>query len=372
MDQVELTVIGAGVIGLAIAAELAPRVKSLLILDAAAQIGSGISSRNSEVIHAGIYYPEDSLKAALCVRGKALLYAYCERHRIAYRRCGKLLVSNHPDETAQLEALEQQAQNNGVEDLCWLSTAALRAIPALRAQQALLSPSTGILDSHQFMLSLLAKAESAGAQLALRSSVSRITPDPQGFVLETREAGDYRIHSRCVINAAGLGAQTLARGIEGLSAELIPPRYLCKGSYFSCTQRFDLPHLIYPLPTAHGLGIHATMDLQGNLRFGPDTEYIDEEDYRPSAEQETAFYTAIRRYLPGLRDGSLQPAYAGIRPKLSAPGESSGDFVIQDSAQHGLPGLIQLFGIESPGLTASLAIAEQVASRLSLQHRFRR
>ncbi len=371
IDKVDITIIGAGVIGLAIARTLAPRYSNMLILEQADIPGSGISSRNSEVIHAGIYYPSGSLKARLCVRGKELLYDYCQHHAIEHKKIGKLIVARHSKDISTLQKLESQAIQNGVNDLQWWDEKKLQSEePHVKAQLALLSPSTGIIDSHALMLSLLGEAESHGAQLVCRSKVIQISPEQSGFRVsvanDDTDNSAFHFHSKIVINAAGLGAQTLASNIEGLDKQLVPPLHLCKGNYFSYTAPSPFRHLIYPVPEANtkGLGIHATLDLGGQVRFGPDTEYIDKEDYQVNPEQVVRFQSAIRHYFPALENDKLIPDYAGIRPKLQGPNDPFEDFKIQSSKQHGLKGLIQLFGIESPGLTSSLAIAEEVVRTL--------
>jgi len=365
METVDLTIVGAGVIGLAIAARVAPKVDNLLIIEAASQIGAGISARSSEVIHAGIYYPEDWLKTRLCVQGARLLYAHCERFGIPHRRCGKLIVACTDDQTEKLNALHSQGLANGIDELTYLDKTGLAEFPELSGTAALFSPSTGIIDSHQYMLSLLGIAEDAGANLALNTRLQSATPTGNGFDICTRSGhDDYTLHTRFLINAAGLGAQQFATNITGMPDNLIPQLYLCKGCYFSCNQTMGCPHLVYPLPDQTGLGIHATLDLAGNLRFGPDSEYIDAVDYQIQQHRSENFYQSVRRYFPALKKSSLQPAYSGIRPRIQAPGEPPEDFVIQNQNEHGLTGLIQLFGIESPGLTASLAIADFVLNDL--------
>ncbi|QEI08289.1 NAD(P)/FAD-dependent oxidoreductase [Pigmentiphaga aceris] len=362
MEQVDCVVIGAGVVGLATARALARSGHEVMILEAARAIGTGTSSRNSEVIHAGIYYPPGSRKARLCVSGKDMLYAFCEAHGVGYRRSGKLIVASDADQVAQLEVIAKNAAASGVEDLRWLDATAMHEHePALRGHAALLSPSTGIIDSHALMLALLGEAERAGATLALGANVIAASVHADGIALSIDSDGEaITLLARSVINSAGLGACDLARRINGLDAHHVPPNYLAKGSYFTCAGRSPFSHLIYPLPEAGGLGVHLTLDLGGQMRFGPNVKWVDSIDYEVDASEASAFATAVRRFWPDLPDGALQPGYAGIRPKISGPGEPAADFRIDGPAVHGVVGLVNLFGIESPGLTASLAIADEV------------
>lgn len=362
MDKVDTVVIGAGVVGLAIARTHARAGREVLILEAAEAFGTGISARNSEVIHAGLYYPPGSLKARLCARGRTLLYAYCAERGIDHRRCGKLIVATHPDQHATLDCIAESARRNGVTTLRHVSAQEACTIePALQCTAALLSPDTGIIDSHGLMLSLLGDAEQAGATLVVRTPVLGGQIDAEGWTLHTPELS---FKARQVINCAGLGAQSLAHRFQGLAAQHIPPLHLAKGDYFSLQGRSPFSHLIYPAPEKHGLGIHLTLDLAGQARFGPDVSWIEKEDYTVDAQKAAIFATAIRRYWPDLPDNALQPAYAGIRPKPHAPGAASCDFMLSTEAEHGLPGLTNLFGIESPGLTASLALAEYLTQHL--------
>ncbi len=364
MEKVDVTVIGAGVVGLAIARSLAQHFKDVLILEQEGRIGAGISSRNSEVIHAGIYYASDSLKAQLCVKGKHQLYDYCQSHRVGHKRIGKLIVAQHDNDKAALDTLLTQAERNGVDDLQWWEAAEISAKePHVKASLALFSPSTGIVDSHGLMESLLADAQQHQAQLVLHTGVTRITPQNTGFDVDMLSAQTpYQCHSRIVINATGLQAQQVAHSIEGYDTSSIPLLYYAKGNYFHYSGRSPFNHLIYPLPEAKhsGLGIHATLDLAGQLRFGPDVRYIDDIDYQVDAYRLDAFQQAIQTYFPGLDPAKLAPDYVGIRPKLQAPGAASEDFCLHSAVQHQLPGLINLFGIESPGLTSCLALAEMV------------
>lgn len=365
MDAIDTLIIGAGALGLACAARLARPGRSILIAEAEDLIGSHTSSRNSEVIHAGIYYAPGSLKAELCLEGRERLYAWCHEHRVAHRRIGKLLVAVNDAERGKLDALLSNAEACGVHDLQPIEQARLAELePAVRGVAALLSPSTGIIDSHAYLQSLLAAAENQGAQLVLRTRVERLEPGADGWIASGTSSGEaFQLRAQRVINAGGLFAQQLAQRTLGLAGAHIPQLHLCRGHYFSYSGRAPFQHLIYPMPEANtaGLGIHATLDLGGQLRFGPDTEYLEHVDYRLDEGLCEPFAQAIRRYFPTLDSARLLPGYSGIRPKLSGPGEPAADFHIQTAEDHGLPGLINLFGIESPGLTASLAIAERVA-----------
>jgi L-2-hydroxyglutarate oxidase LhgO len=358
----ECVVIGAGVVGLAVARAIASIGREVFVLEGASSFGTGISSRNSEVIHSGIYYPQDSLKARLCVRGRRLLYEYCEERAIPHQRCGKLIVATEDRQVPGLLALREKARANGVDDLQLLDASQARAIePQVHCQAALLSPSTGIVDSHSLMLSLLGDAEHAGATAAFHAPVlgGRVRGD--GVALAVGGDQPTEIEARFVVNCAGLGAQRLASKVEGLSGDTVPPLHLAKGNYFSLAGRAPFSRLVYPLPEPGGLGVHLTLDLGGQARFGPDVEWVGEENYDVDLRRADRFYAAIRRYWPDLPDGALQPAYAGIRPKLCPPPGREMDFVIQGPDQHGVSGLFNLFGIESPGLTACLAIGEEVA-----------
>ncbi len=363
MDTVECLVIGAGVVGLSVARALARRGREVVIAEAADLIGSETSSRNSEVIHAGIYYPAGSLKARFCVAGKQALYAYCAERGIAHRRCGKLIVAADDAQIADLEVLKQKAVANGVADLQWLSRdQALALEPQLHCVAALLSPSTGIIDSHGLMLAFQGEAEDHGAMLALSSPVLRGAAANDGIVIETGGREPMRLKARLVINAAGLSAQRIAASIEGIRAESVPGCHYAKGNYFILSgMKPPFSRLIYPVPEPGGLGTHVTIDLGGQMRFGPDVEWVKSIDYAVDPARGEKFYAAVRRYWPGLPDGAIQPGYAGIRPKLSPSGGKADDFVIHGPEQTGLPGLINLFGIESPGLTASLALGDYVA-----------
>ena len=368
-DTIDCAVIGAGVIGLAVARALALKGREVVVVEAAKTIGTGASSRNSEVIHAGIYYPTESLKARLCVKGRQLLYAYCAAHGIEHRRCGKLIVATEDSQIPALEDLRARARANGVADLEWLDRDRVSALePALHAVAALLSPSSGIVDSHAFMLALQGDAEAAGAVIAFLSPVTggRIAAGngDARVVIEVGGAEPATLACRSLVNCAGLGAQAVSASIDGVPAATIPRRHLAKGNYFYLSARAPFERLIYPLPMPASLGLHYTLDLSGQGRFGPDVEWVDDIDYTVDPGRAASFYAAIRKYWPALEDDALRPGYAGVRPKIQVPGQPPADFVIQGPAVHGIPGLVALYGIESPGLTSSLAIAEEVAGML--------
>jgi L-2-hydroxyglutarate oxidase LhgO len=370
MEHIDAVVIGAGVVGLACARALSQRGIETLILERHDAFGTETSARNSEVIHAGLYYPAGSLKAQLCVEGNRLLYAFCATHGVSHRRCGKLIVATTTAQQLRLDALLAQAQANGVHTVRQLSADAARALePELECTAALLSESTGIIDSHGLMLALLGDAERNGAVLALQSPLQSGRIESDGIVLETGGEGAMRLKTRIVINAAGLSAQRVAATLTGFPVAHVPPTHYAKGNYYALAGRAPFSHLVYPLPEPGGLGVHLTLDLGGQARFGPDVEWIDAIDYRVDPARADAFYAEVRRYWPGLQDGALHPAYAGIRPKITAPGEAAADFLIQGPAEHGVKGLVNLFGIESPGLTSCLALSEQVASLLQASSR---
>ena len=369
MDRIDTLVIGAGVVGLAIARALAQAGREVVVLEASNAIGTGSSSRNSEVIHSGLYYTPGSLKARLCVAGKQMLYAYCAERGIPHRRCGKLVVATTPEQILRLSAIKATAEENGVDDLAFLEPAAVFALePELACCGALVSPSSGIFDSYAYMFALQADVEAAGGIVALNSSVIGGTVTPSGIEVRVAGTEQFRLQADLVVNSAGLGAQGLARDLEGFPADLVPPLHLAKGSYFSLSGRPPFGRLVYPLPSDGGLGVHATLDMAGRVRFGPDVEWIDEIDFTIDAKRADVFYAAVRDYWPALPDGALVPDYTGIRPKVERPGGSATDFVIQGQAQHGVSGLINLFGIESPGLTSSLAIADTVAAIAAQRH----
>jgi L-2-hydroxyglutarate oxidase LhgO len=362
MDKIDCVVIGAGVIGLAVARRLAQAGREVIVLEAAEGIGTVTSSRNSEVIHAGIYYKAGSLMARMCVSGRRSLYEYCREHGIPHRNCGKLIVATTPAETEKLQSIRAHAEANGVLDMQTLSGKAARLLePAVNCDAALLSPSTGIIDSHAFMLALRGDAEAAGAACAFHTPLLRARATAGGIELDAGGEAPMTLECRLLVNAAGLGASAVARSIEGLPIELIPPAYLAKGNYFSCSTRAPFSRLIYPVPEPGGLGVHLTLDMAGQARFGPDVEWVDTIDYAVDPARAERFYPAIRRYWPTLPDGALMPSYSGIRPKIVPPAVAAQDFLIQGPRDHGVAGLINLFGIESPGLTSSLAIADHVA-----------
>lgn len=363
MEDVDCVVAGAGVVGLAIARALAGSGREVMILEAEEAFGTQTSSRNSEVIHAGIYYPADSLMARLCVAGRLALYGYCRERDLPHRNCGKLIVATSTDELAMLPAIAARAAANGVSDLRQISAEeALALEPALSTTGALLSPSTGIIDSHALITSLLGDAQNAGALLAVRAPIIAGRATTAGIEIDVGGDDPVTLRTRLLINAAGHGAPALGRAIAGMPQHLVPRAYFAKGSYFAMTGRSPFSRLIYPVPVKGGLGIHLTLDLAGQARFGPDVEWVDALDYAVNPGRVERFYRGIRRYYPDLADGSLLPAYSGIRPKIVPPEIASQDFVIQGPHTHGVPGLINLFGIESPGLTACLAIADHVAA----------
>jgi L-2-hydroxyglutarate oxidase LhgO len=361
-DSIDCIVVGAGVVGLAVARALALQGRDVMVLEAADAIGTGTSSRNSEVIHAGLYYPTGSLKARLCVQGREMLYAYCAERSVPHRRCGKLLVATSPVQLAGLESIKARAQANGVRDLQWLSREEARAMePALECVAALYSPSTGIVDSHSLMLALQGDLEHAGGLVALNSPLALAQCAPDAIYLEAEDG--TRLVARTVINAAGLYAPALAACFEGLNPVHVPSAHYAKGSYFSLTGKAPFTRLIYPVPEAAGLGVHLTLDLGGQAKFGPDVQWVQSpDDLRVEPARGELFYTEVRKYWPGLPDGALAPGYAGIRPKIHGADAPPADFVIQGPSEHGVSGLINLFGIESPGLTSALAIAEHVAA----------
>ena len=365
MDEVECVVVGAGVIGLAVARALAIAGREVLVIDRAPTIGFETSSRNSEVIHSGIYYPKGSLKAMTCVEGRQRLYAYCREHGVAHAQIGKIIVASDEAELPALERIAAAARANGVDDVEWLSaTQAKRLEPELQCVAALWSPSTGIIDSHGLMLAFQGEAEDAGAMIVLRTPIIGGMIRADSFELVTGGDDPTIIGCRYLVNAAGLYAPALTRAISGVPPETIPPAYFCRGVYFTLSGKTPFQHLVYPVPPPGGLGVHITLDLAGQARFGPDVEWISSIDYGVDPRRAAAFYVAVRRYWPGLRDGTLQPGYAGIRPKISGPGEPAADFVVQGPGRHGVPGLVNLYGIESPGLTASPALADKVAREL--------
>ena len=369
MDLIDCVVAGAGVVGLAIARELSLRGLETLVIERASAIGTETSARNSEVIHAGIYYAPGSLKAELCVPGKKMLYRFAAERGIPHRNCGKLIVATSHEQEAVLRSIADRAAACGVDDLSFLSAGQARALePALTCVLALHSPSTGIIDSHGYMLALRGDIEESGSGIALNTKVASVHVEKGGFAVETvdRESGEtFPLLARNFINSAGLWATELAASIEGLDRRFVPEIRYAKGNYFAVSGRAPFSRLIYPVPEPGGLGVHLTLDLAGTMRFGPDVEWIDGIDYAVDPRRADHFYSEIRKYWPALRDGSLEPAYSGIRPKLYRDGQAIADFAIEGPETHGVPGLVNLFGIESPGLTSSLAIAEHVADMLS-------
>jgi L-2-hydroxyglutarate oxidase LhgO len=373
MEQVDAVVIGAGVVGLAVGRALALSGREVMVLESENAIGTGTSSRNSEVIHAGIYYPAGSLKARLCVQGKQMLYAYCAEHGVAHQRLGKLIVATSPEQVLALDGIRAKAAANGVHDLEKLSASEARALePALACEAALLSPSTGVVDSHGLMLALQGDMENAGGLLALVSPVQHIgvRQGTASHPIRVTAQDGTELACKILVNAAGLNAVALARGMDGLDLSLLqqalPQAHYAKGNYFTLAGKAPFSRLIYPVPEAAGLGVHLTLDLGGQAKFGPDVQWVDDPaDLQVDPRRGDAFYAEVRKYWPKLQDGALQPGYAGMRPKINAPHEAAADFMIQGPAEHGVPGLVNLLGIESPGLTSSLAIAAEVCARLA-------
>lgn len=370
MDHIDTCVIGAGVIGLAIARALSGQGVETIVVDREHHFGQGVSSRNSEVIHAGIYYPQGSLKARFCVEGKHRLYEYCEQRGVPHARIGKMIVATSAEEEDTLEDIRCKAMANGVPDLEYRSAQQFQEEePHVRATLALYSPSTGIVDSHAFMQSLLGELDQQGGLFVGGTAVERVERcGASTFIVHClTEGAPYRFSCRQLVNAAGLGAQQIARACDFLEAALVPPLFYGKGNYFTLTGQRPFRHLIYPVPekSGAGLGVHATLDLGNQVKFGPDVRYVEREDYAVDIDRKAEFAAAVKRYFPGLDEDALEPGYVGIRPKLQAPGEPAADFMIQDAVDHGVAGLVNLFGIESPGLTSSLAIAEDVCRRLA-------
>jgi L-2-hydroxyglutarate oxidase LhgO len=361
----QILVIGAGVIGLAVARTAAIAGHEVIVAEQADAIGTGISSRNSEVIHAGMYYPTGSLRAQFCPRGNRMLYEFCASHGVPHRRCGKLIVATSEAERARIEAIHAQGLTNGVEGLELIGGNAARAMePELACVAALVSPSTGIIDGHGYMLALQGDLEAHDGAIAFETPVTAIEKTSRGFRVSFGGKEPSHLDVDAVVNCAGLSAQKVARTIEGFPKERIPKQVLAKGNYFAYAGRPVFTRLIYPTPVDGGLGVHVTLDLAGRMRFGPDVQWIETENYEVDASRADTFYARIRTYWPGLPDGTLVPDYAGVRPKLSGPGEPARDFLIEGPAEHGVAGLVNLFGIESPGLTSSLAIAETAVSYL--------
>jgi L-2-hydroxyglutarate oxidase LhgO len=373
MTDVDAVVVGAGVVGLAVARALARSGLDTLVLESETAIGTGVSSRNSEVIHAGLYYPQGSLKARLCVAGRDQLYALCASHGVAHRRCGKLVVATDERQLPGLDRLFAQAHANGVTDVQRLTRAeALAMEPELDCVAAMWSPSTGIVDSHGLMLALQGDLERAGGAVALASPVLSARCSAGGHLLRVGGAEPMTLSARHVVNAAALGAVALAAGTEGFPAALVPKAWRSKGNYYALSGRAPFTRLVYPLPQDAWLGVHLTLDQAGQARFGPDVEWLPDDpaapiDYRVDPARAEAFYADVRRYWPGLPDGALVPAYSGVRPKIHGPDAPAPDFLVQGPAEHGVSGWVNLFGIESPGLTSCLALADEVLARLGIQ-----
>ncbi len=360
-EQIDCAVIGAGVVGLAVARALALAGREVIVLEAEDAIGTHTSSRNSEVIHAGIYYPQGSLKARLCVTGKQLLYQYCRERAVPHARVGKIIVAHDDAERSTVGSYIEKASANGVNDLRWLSDAELADMePAIECVGGVISPSTGIIDSHALMLALQGDAENAGAITVFKSPLAygKVTAD--GIVLEIGGADPLSIRCNAVVNSAGLSAPSVARAISGIPQQTIPTAYYAKAHYYTLSGKSPFHHLVYPVARTAFLGVHVTIDLGGQARFGPDIEWVDRIDYSFDHSREQQFYDAIRRYWPDLKDGQLQPGYTGIRPKISGPNEAAADFRIDGPDDHGIAGLVNLYGIESPGLTSCLAIGDHV------------
>jgi L-2-hydroxyglutarate oxidase LhgO len=363
----QILVIGAGVVGLAVARQAALAGHDVIVAEATAGIGNGVSSRNSEVIHGGMYYPTGSLRAFHCARGRRMLYEFCASHGVPHRKCGKLIVATNDAEASKIASIQKQGEINGVEGLELIGGNAARDLePALACIAAVHSPETGVIDSHGFMLALEGELEDRGGMIAFETKIDRLVPAAHGWSVHFagKESGTLDVDA--VVNSAGLGAQALANATEGYPQERVPRLVLAKGNCFGYAGRPAFSRLIYPAPVDGGLGIHVTLDLAGRMRFGPDVEWIDDESYDVDARRADSFYARIRTYWPGLADGKLVPDYCGIRPKLSGPGEPAADFTIDGPREHGLPGVVHLFGIESPGLTSALSIAEDVVAQLTL------
>jgi len=361
----DVVVVGAGVVGLACARHFAQNGYDTIVVESQSNFGMGISSRSSEVIHSGIYYRSSSLKSRLCIRGHHLLYEYCKTRNIAHKKIGKWIVAHTPNLSEKLFKLQQAGLDNGCDDLHFLDAAAIRVgEPELKAAAVLSSPSTGIIDSHAYMQSLVAELSSAGGIIVYRSPCKMAAQTKQGFDVQLEDTGETIISARWLVNACGLDATSFAQNISGLSESFVPQVSYAKGNYFSYTGKVPFQRLIYPVPEFGGLGVHLTLDLNGHARFGPDVEWINEIDYHVSESRKSKFAESIQCYWPACDENKLQPGYSGIRPKIGNQSDFLDDFLIQSEADHSVPRLINLFGIESPGLTASMAIAEYVFSTL--------
>ena len=365
--EADIVIAGAGVIGLSVARAFALAGREVLLVEAASAIGTQTSARNSEVIHAGIYYPQGSLKAQCCTEGRRALYDYLRSRNLPFQQCGKLIVATDDAEAQELDGIARRAAANGVEEMQFVDKTGLKRLePALKAEAGLLSATTGIIDSHAYMLSLLGEAEDHGAALALETQITHGVCLSDGRTqLECEGKDPCTLIANVFINAAGLDAPAVARRIEGLDQTHVPQAYFAKGSYFTLTGRAPFERLIYPVPVKGGLGVHLTLDLGGQARFGPDVEWVEDRDYAVAPGRADGFYAAIRKYWPDLKSGALEPAYSGIRPKIVGPGEPNADFVISGPLDHGSAGQVHLFGIESPGLTSSLALAQRVVDKLA-------
>ncbi|MAR79352.1 MAG: FAD-dependent oxidoreductase [Rhodospirillaceae bacterium] len=363
----DVLVIGAGIIGLAVARAISLKGKSVILVEKNSSAGTEISSRNSEVIHAGLYYPSNSLKTKFCIEGKNRLYSYCKKYNIPFNNCGKLIVATSKNERNKLEEINQNAKKIGLNDVYFLTKKQLNNIePELKCTEALFSGSSGIVDSHALIQSFVANLQNLNCTVAFNSNVSRIIPEKKSLLTEVIGNNEsIQIRSLSVVNCGGLSSQIIARKTLGLDIKFIPMQYLAKGTYFTLNKKAPFNHLIYPVPEKQGLGIHFTLDLSGKAKFGPDLEWITKEDYTTDINQRKKFFDQIRKFWPEIKEEELVPDYAGIRPKISGPDEEASDFIIQFPKENKIAGLINLFGIESPGLTSCLSIASEISSRLN-------
>src|SRR5712691_9485213 len=368
--EMQVLVVGAGVVGLAVARAAALAGHEVIVAEAESGIGTGISSRNSEVIHAGLYYPTGSKRAHHCTRGRRMLYDFCASHGVPHRKCGKLVVATNESEITRLDAVFAQARINGVEGVELIDGAAAKLLePELSCLVAMRSPETGIIDSHAYMHALRGDLEDRGGMIAFNTPIERLVPVAGGWEVHFGGTEPGSICVDAVVNAAGLGAQRVGRATEGYPSGRVPRLVLAKGNYFSFAGRPTFSRLIYPVPVPGGLGVHVTLDLAGRMRFGPDVEWIEQENYDVDPARAAAFYARIRDYWPGLPDDRLRPDYCGIRPKLTGPNEAAADFMIEGPREHGMARLAHLFGIESPGLTSALSLAEEVVAALTAEGR---